>query len=79
MTHRTIEADVLEFKDRLVIIKSDNIDHSTIKAISNSFKKKGHEGIVLMGLSPEDSIETLTKEQAIYLLKKIIDKPEETT
>jgi len=79
MTYRTIQADVQEFKDRLVIIKSDEIDHQTIRAVSDSFKKKGFQGIVVMGLGANDSIETMTKDQARYLLNKILETPEATT
>jgi hypothetical protein len=72
MQHRTIEADVLELKDKLIVLKSDDVDYQQIRAISNSFKKHGHSNVMVMCIGSDMNIEALSKEQAKEILEKII-------
>mgnify|MGYP003386882846 CR=1 FL=1 len=77
MQHRTIEADVLEVKDKLVVLKSDEADWEDVRAISDSFKKHGNQNVMVMCIGSNDSIETMSKERAIEMLNYILKAEDE--
>lgn len=74
MQHRTIEADVLDIKGKLIVIKGD-LDQDSLQAIGNSFRRRNADiiGIIALG---DSEVTALTKEQAIDMLNKIINKQE---
>ena len=75
MQHRTIEADVLEIKNKLIVIKGD-LDQDSVDAICKSFRKQNAQVLGVISLGDLSDITALTKDQAIEILNKIINKQE---
>lgn len=77
MSVRFIQADLVELKDRFIVIKSNEADRHALQGIKDAFTKAGYPEVIVMLISEHDSIESIDKESAIRILKNIAEGPDE--
>lgn len=76
MQVRFVEADVVDVVDKLIVIKSDEITMDLIQGVKHGFRQRGMNPMII-GLGTSDSLESITKEYAIRILKIIAEGKDE--